>query len=271
MSAYPLVYRTDTLLSVKDVSYEVGGKKILRDINVEIADLHRKDCVTGQIVAFLGLSGTGKTTLLRIIAGLLQPTTGSVSLTPQAIPVTPGAVGMVMQNNHLFDHRTIWENLVLAAKQPGVDSATAKGKALEMLDRFQLRGLRNSYPMQISGGQRQRIAICQQLLSSEHFLLMDEPFASLDPLNIELTCRLISEVANRDELNIIIIATHDIRAALTIADTVWLLGRDANKPGATVVSTYDLVSRGLCWQPGVEKTVTFQGAWREIMDRLEGL
>jgi ABC-type nitrate/sulfonate/bicarbonate transport system ATPase subunit len=94
-----------------------------------------------------------------------------------------------------------------------------------MLDCSQL------YPAQISGGQRQRIAIAQQLLCSEHFLLMDEPFSGLDLVMEAKVCELINEIACLDELNPIIVVTHDVTAAATVADHLWLMGRDRGASG----------------------------------------
>ena len=96
---------------------------------------------------------------------------------------------------------------------------------MELLNEFELADKYNLYPAQLSGGQRQRCAIIQQILCSEHFLLMDEPFSGLDLIMLEKTCELIAKVADMDDLNTIIVVTHDVTAACSVADHLWLMGR----------------------------------------------
>ena len=100
---------------------------------------------------------------------------------------------------------------------------------MALLKEFELEDKFNLYPAQLSGGQRQRCAIIQQILCSEHFLLMDEPFSGLDLLMLEKTCELITKVADMDDLNTIIVVTHDVTAACSVADHLWLMGRDSRR------------------------------------------
>jgi polar amino acid transport system ATP-binding protein/sulfate transport system ATP-binding protein len=129
----------------------------------------------------------------------------------------------------------------------------------------------NKYPAQLSGGQRQRVAIAQQFMCSEHFLLMDEPFSGLDLIAVANVTRFICEVAASDELKTIIVVTHDITAAMEVADTLWLLGRDRDAqgkiiPGARVQATYDLCERGLAWRDGITNDPAFIDLMREIRE-----
>ena len=153
-------------------------------------------------------------------------------------------------------------NLELAARCAGLCREDALKKALSFLDRFGLEDRGDLYPCQLSGGQRQRVAIAQQFLCSEHFVLMDEPFSGLDLIAVDKVCKMISEVANADELNTVIVVTHDIAAAVAVADTIWLLGRDRDHegniiPGAKIKATYNLIERGLTWTPGITETKEF--------------
>lgn len=258
-----------TILKAEGVSLTLGGKAILRDLNLEIRDLYRPGYVTGQIVGLLGPSGIGKTRLFRILAGIDSPDKGLVTIGEKCVPVERGMVGVVAQNYPLFEHRTVRGNLLVAARRAGLRGRAADEKADAMLARFGLADRFNLYPSQLSGGQRQRVAIAQQFICSEHFLLMDEPFSGLDLIAVEQVCRMITEVANSDELNTIIIVTHDIPAAVSVADTVWLLGRDRDAegkiiPGAKVQATYNLVERGLAWREGISTTPEFGAVVREI-------
>jgi NitT/TauT family transport system ATP-binding protein len=266
----------DTLLKVDHVSLSYGDKIVLRDVNAEIRDIVRDDCTQGQVVGFLGPSGIGKTQLFRIIAGLNQPTSGQVLVNSSLTPVRAGMVGVVAQNYPLFENRTIFSNLMLAAKQTEKNSEAAHEKVLKYLKRLDMLECSQLYPAQISGGQRQRIAIAQQLLCSEHFLLMDEPFSGLDLVMEAKVCELINEIACLDELNTIIVVTHDVTAAATVADHLWLMGRDRDAsgnfvPGARIQETYDLVARDLCWRPGITNSTAFLEFVREVKERFQTL
>jgi NitT/TauT family transport system ATP-binding protein len=267
---------TETLLKVDHVSLSYDDKIILRDVNAEIRDIVRDDCTQGQVVGFLGPSGIGKTQLFRIIAGLNQPTSGRVLVNSTLTPVKAGMVGVVAQNYPLFENRTIFSNLMLAAKQTENNTDAAHEKVLKYLKRLDMLECSQLYPAQISGGQRQRIAIVQQLLCSEHFLLMDEPFSGLDLVMEAKVCELINEIACLDELNTIIVVTHDVTAAATVADHLWLMGRDRDAsgnvvPGARIQETYDLIDRDLCWHPGITNSAAFLEFVREVKERFQTL
>ena len=265
-----------TLLKIDHVGLAYDDKVILRDVNAEICDIVREGRTQGQVVGFLGPSGIGKTQLFRIIAGLNHPTSGRVLVNSTLTPVKAGMVGVVAQNYPLFENRTIFSNLMLAAKQTEKNSDVAHEKVLKYLKRLDMLDCSPLYPAQISGGQRQRIAIVQQLLCSEHFLLMDEPFSGLDLVMEAKVCELINEIACLDELNTIIVVTHDVTAAATVADHLWLMGRDRDAagnviPGARIQETYDLIERDLCWHPGITNSAPFLAFVREVKERFQTL
>ncbi|MEZ0374027.1 MAG: ABC transporter ATP-binding protein [Candidatus Sericytochromatia bacterium] len=258
-----------TLLKVSGVSKAYDQNLILRDVELEIKDLLRPGQTTGQVVGLLGPSGMGKTTLFRLLAGLEAPDTGTVLVWPEAKPVQRGMMGVVFQQYPLFAHRTVLGNLITAGKQAGLSGAEAKAKATELLTTFDLSDRAKYYPAQLSGGQRQRVAIAQQFICSHHYLLMDEPFSGLDPLAVSRVGRMIQEVANLHEFNTIVIVTHDIEAALEVADTLWLLGRDRDAqgqiiPGARIQATYNLIERGLTWREDIRNSPEFMALLREI-------
>lgn len=271
--------RTETLISVENVSLSFDGVSILRDVDVKVNNLVRPSfsgSQTGQIVAFLGPSGIGKTQLMRILAGLQEPTSGQVFLGPERTPVHSGHVGMVSQNYYIYPNYTVLGNLVVSAKQSGCSDADASNKALEMLNRVGLSSKAHMYSKQLSGGQRQRVAIAQQLLCSEHYLLLDEPTSGLDPLAKRDICNIISEVANHDDLNTVIMVTHDISTAVAIADTIWLMGRERDLtgtiiPGARIIESYDLVEMGLTWHPNVRKEPGYARLVEDLQDRFVSL
>lgn len=241
-----------TILKVTDVSLKLDDKLILRDINLEIKDVVRPDKTTGQIVGFLGPSGRGKTMLFNILSGLRKPTTGEVLVNGK--PVYPGMVGVVAQAYPLFQHRSILGNLQLAAaKNTRLSKAEQKDKIEFYLERFKLADKHKFYPAQLSGGQKQRIAIIQQLLCSENFLLMDEPFSGLDPNMTEEVCEVITEVANLDDLNTIVVVSHDYHSTSSIANNLWFMGYDFKEdgtpePGAYIKFQEDMMDRGFAWR-----------------------
>jgi polar amino acid transport system ATP-binding protein/sulfate transport system ATP-binding protein len=257
----------DTLLDVNNVSLSYSNKVILRDVNVQIQKVQRRCHVQGQVVGFLGPSGIGKTQLFRIIAGLNKPTSGQVFVNSHHDPVKAGMVGVVSQNYTLFEHHTVLGNILLGEH----DQPNREEKAMRFLEQFGLEDKAHVYPAQLSGGQRQRIAIIQQLLCSQHFILMDEPTASLDLVKKEELGKLISELACLDDLNTVIIVSHDIEWVCAVSDHLWLLGRDQGMPGARIQENYNLVDLGLCWQEGITTRPDFVQFVSKVKERFRTL
>jgi ABC-type nitrate/sulfonate/bicarbonate transport system ATPase subunit len=246
--------RTVPLLRIEGVTKNFGDHQVLGGVNTQILDLHcsvAERCV-GQVVALLGPSGCGKTVLMKIIAGLDQPSSGAVYLNDDKTPVKAGMVGVVFQDYPMFRNRTVFGNLRLAGHMAGMTDDAARVNAINYLARFELDKDSEKYPAQLSGGMRQRVAICRQLISMDgpksppsRLLLMDEPFSALDPKNIRFTCKLLRGVADMSDRNTIVIVTHDMRAALSVADMIWVMGRSPS--GSTIVREMDLAQDEFAW------------------------
>lgn len=259
-----------SLLKIENVSLSYGKNLVLRNVCADISD-------KGDKIGFIGPSGIGKTTLFRVIAGLDAPNTpgrivsGRVTLNGFDRPVEPGEVGVVAQSYPLFEHRTVMSNLMLAARRNEKDAKVCHDKVMATLAEFELSDKTNSYPCELSGGQRQRCSILQQVLSSQHFLLMDEPFSGLDPVMKQKTIVLINKVSAATDFGAIILTTHDIQAAITVADHLWVLGRDCDatgckQPGAYIVKQYTLANYGI--EPGGKNR--FSPAFVSLVNEIEG-
>lgn len=276
-----------TLLSIEHVDLTLDNKLILRDVCAEIKDIERADCVQGQVICFLGPSGIGKTRLSRIIAGLDEPSSGRVLVNTgkrtlaagyptEMAPVHKGMVGMVPQNYPLFEFMTVQQNLLTAGKQAGLSPGDAIKKALQFIKEFELTDYLGLYPIQLSGGTHQRVAIVRQLMCSDHFIVMDEPFSGLDPIMKQRACELITRVANMDTLNTIILVTHDVTEGMAVADHVWLMGLEQNAdgtyiPGARIVEEIDFAAQGICWDPDIYQNPAFLKQVADVKVRFKTL
>jgi polar amino acid transport system ATP-binding protein/sulfate transport system ATP-binding protein len=248
---------------------------VLNDVSLQVDDIKGR----GQIRSILGPSGCGKTTLFRIIAGLDAPKQGRVLLTKELVPVRVGMVGVIFQSYPLFEHMTVFDNLVHPARRKGVPSKEARDKAREMLEFFALADKASAYPVQLSGGQRQRVAIIQQLMTDKHFLVMDEPFSGLDMINGLRLADMLARITSTDVLDTtILVVTHDISMAAVVSDHIHLIGRvrDAEGnlvpgAGATILQEYDLIERGLAYRPDITSLPEYHELRGEIAQQFARL
>jgi|SRR5579863_1433758 len=264
----------DTLIKISNLGLKFGDKAVLAGLDAEVKDIVRPGIITGQVVGILGPSGIGKTQLSRILAGLQEPTSGGITVGVTQKPIEAGLVGFVAQNYPLLRHRTVLSNLELAAHNLH-DAKAAAEKSMDYLKLFDLAEKWDQYPAELSGGQRQRVAIAQQLLCSEHYLILDEPTTGLDPIMKDKVVEMIRKVSGLSEENTIFIVTHDIPAVMSVADHLWLLGRVRNEKGeslgAKIVHQYDLIERGIAWEPNPSLLPAFTDLLREIRSKFETL
>lgn len=257
------------ILKVENVSMSYD-KPILVDVNLEIHNITRPNLQQGQVVSLIGRSGIGKTQLFKILAGLLTPKSGTVRIGSDLHPVEAGEVGVVPQNYILFNHRTILENLELGLRGSTKILQEKEKAALisDYAEKFGLKEHLKKYPMQLSGGQRQRVSIIQQILTGNKFILLDEPFSGLDPIIKDKVLELLVCISELDELNTLIIVSHDIENSLAISDTAFILANKENKQGATITETIDLIEMGLSWNPEIKKNKNFQDLVAQMKYRM---
>ncbi len=271
--------KTAPLIELEHVNLSLGGRQIIRDLSAQVLNIERPNIQQGQVVCVLGPSGIGKTQIARMIAGLRKPTSGQIRVHDghALVPVTRGLVGMVPQNYPLFDFETVWGNLMIAAKYGhGQITPALLDKAKELLDEFGLTPYKDYYPRDLSGGTRQRAAIVRQMMCSDHCVIMDEPFSGLDLIMKKRACEVIQHVATLDSSNTIFVNTHDVTEGMSIADTVWLIGREQAPDGtylegARVVKEYDLAADGLCWHPDIMTMPLFQERVQEVKAKFQTL
>jgi len=248
----------DTLLYVKDLSVGYDGKTIIKDINFIEKNVVRPDFnSTGQVAAFIGRSGRGKSTLFKALTGLIKPTTGQILVTDltsdekdDAKEVVEGDIGFVDQKYTLFRHKTIEQICKYALRKSKLNEAGKVELINKYLNEWGLAEHRTKFSCELSGGQRQRTAIIEQMLSSKHFMILDEPFSGLDVGNIEKVKASFERISNDNEFNTTIFSTHDIKLAVELADSIYILGfPEGVTDYSTIVKHYDLKAMGLAWKP----------------------
>jgi polar amino acid transport system ATP-binding protein len=246
----------DTILYVDKVSVGYEGKTILKDVSLVEKNIVREGHdSTGQTIAFLGRSGRGKSTLFKALTGLLQPSTGQILISDMkteakddAKILSEGDVGFVDQKYTLFRHKTIYQICEYALKKSKLTKEEKKSLITEYLTEWGLLEHKDKYSCELSGGQRQRTAIIEQMLSSKHFMILDEPFSGLDVGNIEKVKTSFQKILDADEYNTIIFSTHDIRLAVELADSIYVIGfPEGVTDYSTILKHYDLKKMGLAW------------------------
>lgn len=185
----------------------------------------------GGFVALVGPSGIGKSTLLRILAGLLRPSAGQIHM---ANDNRQEPIGLVFQRDNLMPWRTVAENVRLPLELVGVNGREADGRVQKMINLVGLAGFEKNYPAQLSGGMAQRVALARALVHEPTFLLLDEPFGALDALTRERMGLELLRIWQAMPVTVFMV-THSIGEAVFLADEVLVMGgRPGNGRPATI-------------------------------------
>ena len=209
-----------TVLKVSGVSYSYhtlsGETPALSNITFSVPE--------GEFLAIVGPSGCGKSTLLSMIASLMEPESGTISIHGSPASMSRHCIGYMLQKDHLFEWRTIYKNVILGLEIQNRMTEKNLEHVEQLLRDYGLDQFRNARPSELSGGMRQRAALIRTLALNPDLLLLDEPFSALDYQTRLQVCDDVYRII-RNEKKTIILVTHDLSEAISMADRVLILSR----------------------------------------------
>ena len=207
-------------LEIKNLSYSFGDNHILKDINIYVKE--------NEVVAIVGSSGVGKSTLFNLIAGVLKKQSGEITINDGDDYI--GKVTYMLQKDLLFEHKTIINNVILPLIIAKIDKKVALEEGRKILKQFNLEKYADKYPKQLSGGMRQRVALIRTYMFKRNIFLLDEAFSALDAITKKELHKWYLNLKNEFNLTTLLI-THDIEEAIFLSDRIYIL---ANKPGEII-------------------------------------
>ncbi|QEA53985.1 amino acid ABC transporter ATP-binding protein [Loigolactobacillus coryniformis] len=212
----------EEMIAIENINKKFGDTEVLKDLNGKVEK--------GQVICVIGPSGGGKSTFLRCLNMLEQPTSGKIlfensdltSLNEGQINQLREKMGMVFQSFNLFSNMTVLENVKLApVKVKKMADADAQKLAIKLLDQVGLADKADNYPASLSGGQQQRVAIARALAMNPDVMLFDEPTSALDPEMVGEVLKVMQDLANQGMTMVVV--THEMGFAKNVADEVWFM------------------------------------------------
>jgi sulfate transport system ATP-binding protein len=241
---------------VRGLMKSFGKEKVVDDVSFSVEP--------GELIALLGPSGGGKSTVLRIIAGLEQPDAGEVHIAGGDVTrrkVQERNIGFVFQHYALFRHMTVRQNVAFGLEVRGVGKVEASRRVEEMLDLVQLTGLGGRYPHQLSGGQRQRVALARSLAPQPRLLLLDEPFGALDA-KVRLELRAWIRRLHKEQEVTTLFVTHDQEEAMDLAGRVAVIHKGRIEQIGSPAELHD--------EPASPFVASFVGTSNVLQGKVEG-
>ncbi|PKM93787.1 MAG: spermidine/putrescine ABC transporter ATP-binding protein [Firmicutes bacterium HGW-Firmicutes-1] len=250
------------LLSIQQLSYVYhtmqGETLAIENISFSVSK--------GQFISIVGPSGCGKSTLLSLISGLLAPSLGQIVIDQGVLDNPKHAIGYMLQKDHLFEWRTVYENVLLGLEIAHVKTQENLDYVNELLEKYELKDFKKYRPSQLSGGMRQRVALIRTLALKPDLLLLDEPFSALDyqtRLNVADDMYAIIKKEGKTAL----LVTHDIAEAISMADEVMVLSKRPASIKARLSVAFNIEDRSpLKSRADHEFSSYFNQIWRELND-----
>ncbi|EEW54690.1 ABC transporter ATP-binding protein [Limosilactobacillus antri] len=237
-------------LNVKNISYRYGKREIVNDVSFVVHE--------DEIITLFGPSGVGKTTILKMIVGMLTPQTGTIEFTGES---TRKNTLLVFQDYLLFPHMTVAENIAFGLKMRHVARAEIDQRVQEMVAEFQLEGLEKQYPAELSGGQQQRVALARAIILRPKLLLLDEPFSSLDSNLRQQMYEYLQRLQAHYHFGVIMVS-HDQEEAFLLSTRVVVL---ANQRVQQVASPQELYAH-----PANRTVADFLGCFNYLTGEVNG-
>lgn len=248
----------EKLLELKDVSltYQTPKDEITALKNLSFY------CNKGDFMSIIGPSGCGKTTVLSLIAGLISPTFGEISISGEKNPLKRENLGYMLQKDELFAWRNIERNIFLPLEIKGIKSKSAKENAISLLKKYGLYDFRKNYPDELSGGMRQRVALIRTLVSNPELLLLDEPFSALDSQTRLSVCDDVYKIIKSEQKTAILV-THDISEAISMSDIIIVLTARPAKVKSIFIPNIEGDSP-IRKRESPDFSIWFEKIWREL-------
>lgn len=229
MSNIAVDENTEIMMKNIEMIYKTEGKEVKALTNVSM------DIQKGEFISLLGPSGCGKTTLLRVIADLLQPTSGEITVggeSPKEARLKQ-RYGIVFQSPVLYDWRTVKKNVMLPLEIMKIPKADREKKAMQMLELVGLTDFADAYPQELSGGMQQRVGIARALAIKPEILLMDEPFSALDEFTREKLHEDLLKIWRKTNKTIVFV-THNIAESVFLSDRICVLSPHPGRLSAII-------------------------------------
>lgn len=223
------------LLTFQDVTFSYhsldGETPALKDVSFSIKK--------GEFVAIVGPSGCGKSTLLSLISGLIEPENGWISINGKSVKNSRTDIGYMLQQDHLFEWRTIYHNIVLGLEIQHALTARSKDKVKTLLKQYNLEDFEKAKPSELSGGMRQRVALIRTLVLEPELLLLDEPFSALDYQTRLNVGDDIGQIIRKEKKTALLV-THDLSEAISLADRIIIFSERPANVKQTLTLAFDL-------------------------------